>query len=189
MGVTTCGKVYNLVAVQHFGSMESGLGLPKVADWAEGQQARVKVRREAQKNEMEKLKAGMDLMKLAMKYQEQIQAAETDEEKEKLQQEMQKASIEVTLRLLWATNVVDITATLHEVCQLVFYDQKADKETRQARAEAVEALGKAWMELEAPASASDEEKDAARMYEEAAFAAMLETIKRKDEAAHGGNSS
>jgi hypothetical protein len=43
------------------------------------------------------------------------------------------------------------------------------------------------MEYPAPATQSDEEKNAKQMYEEAAFAAMLETIKRKDEAAHAGH--
>jgi hypothetical protein len=43
------------------------------------------------------------------------------------------------------------------------------------------------MEHPAPAAQSDEEKNAKQMYEEAAFAAMLETIKRKDEAAHAGH--
>mmetsp|Transcript_35168 Transcript_35168/g.73237 ORF Transcript_35168/g.73237 Transcript_35168/m.73237 type:complete len:540 (-) Transcript_35168:1168-2787(-) len=183
--VTTCGKVYNLVAVQHLGSLESGLGMPAMAKWAEAQHARIEAKKSKNKNEMDKLKAGMDMMKMAMKYQEQINAAETDEEKEKLQMEMQKAAIEVTLRLLWATNVVDITATLHETCQIVFYDKTADEETKQARAEAVQALGETWMNMEPPEGASGEEKDAAKMYEEAAFAAMLETIKRKDEASHG----
>jgi len=183
--VTTCGKVYNLVSVAHLGSLENGIGLPAMAEWGEAQQARMKTRQGAQKNQMDQLKAGMDMMKLATKYQEQINAAETDEEKEKLQMEMQKAAIEVTLRLLWATNVVDITATLHETCQLVFYDKNADKETREARVEAVKALGETWMNLEPPEGVSGEEKDAAKMYEEAAFAAMLETIKRKDEASHG----
>lgn len=46
---------------------------------------------------------------------------------------------------------------------------------------------KIWMEYPAPATQSDEEKNAKQMYEEAAFAAMLETIKRKDEAAHAGH--
>jgi hypothetical protein len=46
---------------------------------------------------------------------------------------------------------------------------------------------KIWMEFPAPATQSDQEKNAKTMYEEAAFAAMLETIKRKDEAAHAGH--
>jgi hypothetical protein len=76
-----------------------------------------------------------------------------------------------------ATNVVDITATLHETCQLVFYDLSVDKETRELRAEAVQKLGSVWMHtVELPDGASVEEKDTARMYEEASFTAMLESF-------------
>ena len=185
--VTTCGKIYNLIAVQNIGSRENGYAMPAMAEWAEGQKARIDSKKNKQENEMEKLKAGMDMMKLALKYQEKIDKAATEQEKQDLQLEMQKAAMEVTLRLLWAANVVDITATLHETCNLVFYDQSADKETRELRAEAVKELGSVWMTLEQPATDSSEEKDAARMYEEAAFAAMVETVKRKDEASHGSS--
>ena len=43
------------------------------------------------------------------------------------------------------------------------------------------------MDCPAPANESEEEKDAKKIYEEAAFAAMVETAKRRDEAAaaHG----
>jgi hypothetical protein len=51
---------------------------------------------------------------------------------------------------------------------------------------ALNSHSKIWMECPAPVTQSDEEKNAKQLYEEAAFAAMLETIKRKDEATHTG---
>ena len=182
--VTTCGKVYNLIATKQIGSLENGYGLPAMADWAEAQHARIEQRKAQNKNQMDHLRAGMDMIKLAKQYQEKIEAAKSDEEKQKLQEEMQKAAVEITLRILWTTNVVDITATLHETCMMIFHDDSVDKEIRRYRTEAVQKLGEVWMNMEPPAGCDAEEKDAVRMYEEAAFAAMLETIKRKDEAAN-----
>ncbi|KAL7556025.1 hypothetical protein ACA910_017353 [Epithemia clementina (nom. ined.)] len=182
--VTLCGQVYNLIATKHIGSLENGYGLPAMAEWADAHHARMQERKAKNKNQMDQLRAGMDMIKLSAEYQNKIQSAKTDEERETLKNEMQKAAVEITLRILWTTNVVDISATLHETCMMVFHDDVVDKETRKFRAEAVQKLGEVWMNMEAPEGTSAEEKDAVRMYEEAAFAAMLETIKRKDEAAN-----
>ena len=84
------------------------------------------------------------------------------------------------LRILWTTTVVDITATLHETCKMVFFDQSVDSDTRKQRAAAVKQLGQVWMSI--PEPEDQQKKDATKLYEEAAFAAMLETMSRKDEA-------
>lgn len=182
--VTTCGKVYNLIATKQIGSLENGYGLPAMAEWAEAQRARIDHRKAHQKTQMEQLRAGMDMILLSKEFKQKIEGAATDEERQKFQEEMQKATIEITLRILWAINVVDISATLHEVCMIVFHDDAVDKETRKYRVEAVQKLGEVWMNLEPIPGTTPAEKDAVRIYEEAAFAAMLETVKRKDEATH-----
>ena len=182
--VTMCGKVYNLVATKHIGSLENGYGLPAMAEWAEAQHARMEQRKAKNKNQMDQLRAGMDMVKLGAEYTQKMESADSDEKRQELQTEMQKASVEITLRILWTTNVVDISATLHETCMMIFHDHAVDKDVRKYRAEAVQKLGEVWMNLEPPEGTGDDEKDAVHMYEEAAFAAMLETIKRKDEATH-----
>jgi hypothetical protein len=66
---------------------------------------------------------------------------------------------------------------------MTFYDQAVDVETRKLRARGVRELGQIFADC--PASSQDEagkKMDAKTIYEEAAFAAMLETMKHKDEA-------
>lgn len=74
-------------------------------------------------------------------------------------------------------------STVHEVCQMVFFDQSVDKEIRKRRAHAVKALGEIFQATPEP-PASEGKKSARAIFEEAALAATVETIKRKDEAAH-----
>ena len=134
------------------------------------------------KNKIETMKAGMDMMKLQAEAQQKMQQADTDEERQQIQQDLQKRSVNVLLRVLWTTTTVDITAALFETAQMVFFDRSVSAQVRQYRAAAVKQLGAIWMDTPAPENMPD--KDANTLYEEAAFAAMLETIKRKDEAAH-----
>ena len=183
--VTTIGKIYNALAIMNEGESASGHGLPSLGQWAAAQKAKSEKNRGSTQNKIETLKAGIDLMKLQQELQAKMAAAKTDEEKAAVQKEMEEASVGILLRVLWTTTVVDISSTIHETCQMVFFDQAVSEEVRLKRVAAVKALGQIWMDTESPASENEEEKDAKRLYEEAAFAAMLETIKRKDEAAHG----
>lgn len=134
---------------------------------------------------MNTLKAGMTMMKVQADLQQKLQKAETEEEKQAIAKEMEEKASEVLLEILWTTTIVDITSTIHEATQMVFFDQNVDKETRKYRAMAVKVLGQIWMECPEPKSIDPEEKTAKQMYEQAAFAAMLETVKRRDEAAFG----
>jgi hypothetical protein len=181
--VTTIGKAWNLVAIMFEGSSEGGHGLQSVSKWANGQRAKLDTQNAANKNKVESMKATMDMMKLQAKLQQKMADATTDEEKEKIAIELQEASVGILLRVLWTTTVVDITSTIYETCQMLFYDQSVDKETRKLRGKAVRALGKIWMSIPDP-NGGIEGKDAKQLYEEAAFAAMLETVKRKDAATH-----
>lgn len=160
------------------GSLESGHGLPKLSEWAARQNAAIEKRKAAQESDMEKIRAGFDMMHLQLEAQQKMQAAQTDEEKEEIAKALQEQAHSIMLRILWTTTVVDITATLHETCKMVFYDQSVDAETRKQRAAAVKQLGLLWMGIPQP---EGQQKDAAKLYEEAAFAAMLETMSRKDE--------
>jgi hypothetical protein len=82
--------------------------------------------------------------------------------------------------------IPDITATVHELCQMVFFDQSVDKDIRKRRAHGVKHLGEIFQAMPEP-PATEGKKSARAMFEEAALAATIETIKRKDEAAHNAS--
>ena len=179
--------MYELTALQFLGSTENGLGMPSITKWAQGQSARINKSKAKSKTNMAGLMAGMDMMKLQSEMQQKMAAATTDEERAQIQQELAEASSASLLALMWTTTVVDITSTLHTVCQMVFFDQSVSKDIRHKRALGVQNLGQVFQACPAPPD-GQEEKDAKTLYEEAAFLAMVETIKRKDEAAHAAGS-
>jgi hypothetical protein len=163
--------------------MDSGVGLPSVSKWASAQRAAMKESTDASKNKMDTIKAGMEMMSVQQKFAKEMEAAKTEEEKKAVQAKMEEASGDTLLKILWTTTVVDITAAIHEAAQMLLFDKSVDTETRLKRAHGLKALGQVFMDCPAPEKSSDEEKSAAKQYEEAAFAAMVETIKRKEEAA------
>ena len=181
-----CTQCYNLMAVIYEGSLDSGHGLPSIAKWAAKTQASLASKNVEQKGKIEQLRAGFDMMKVQAEIQEKLAKATTDEEKAALNDKLANASIDLMLRVLWTTMVVDITATLQETTQMVFFDTSVTDEVRLRRVAAVKALGSIWMNLPEPTGTDSDSKanDARQLYEDAAFAAMLETVKRQDEAAH-----
>jgi curved DNA-binding protein CbpA len=181
--VKAIGMAYEVAALQFLGSMESGIGMPSIGKWAVAQQARAKKSKAGNKNQFETLMATMDVMKIKMEFQEKVAKAQSEEEKTILQREMEEATQGAMLRIIWTTTAVDITSTVHEVCQMVFFDQSVDKELRKKRAHGVENLGEIFQSCPEP-EIPEGKKDARTLFEEAALAATLETIKRKDEAAH-----
>lgn len=181
--IQALGMAYEVAAVQFLGSAESGIGMPSIGKWAEGRKAKSKERKVTTQSQWQTMMAGLDAMKIQMEYQQKMEKAESDEEKLKLQREMQEATQAIMLKVIWTTVVVDITSTVHEVCQMIFFDQSVDKDTRKKRAEGVKALGEIFLAIpEPPATAAA--KDIRALFEEATLAATLETIKRKDEATH-----
>lgn len=64
---------------------------------------------------------------------------------------------------------------------MILFDQSVDKDVRKRRAYGLKNLGDVFMACPAPPDVGA--TDAKQMYEEAAFAAMLETVKRKEEEA------
>lgn len=171
-----------MLAIMFEGSVDSGIGLPSLSKWAARQQATLEKKKTLQQTQMDQLKAGLDMMKLKAELDQKMAAATTEEEKEALAKQAQEDVQAILLRVMWTTTVVDITSAIHETTKMVFFDQSVDKETQKLRATAVKALGQIWMDC--PAPESDDSKTSAQLYEEAAFAAMVETMHRKDEEAY-----
>jgi X-domain of DnaJ-containing len=136
--------------VQFLGSADSGIGLPSIGEWAKGQKAKSDKSRVRTKNQMETLMATMDAMKVNAEFNKKIAEAQDDGERMKLQHEMEEASQNTMLRVIWSVTVVDITATIHEACQMVFFDQSVDKETHERRAHAVKNLGQIFLACPEP---------------------------------------
>jgi hypothetical protein len=175
--------VYNLSAIQFLGSIESGMGLPSIGKWAASQKAKLDSKAEKGKNKLDMIRAGLGMMHLQKQFGQEIAHATTPGEKAAISSQMLDAMGTSILRIMWTTTVVDITNTLYETIQMVLFDQSVDKATREQRARGIKILGEIFMECpEAAAGKKTEEKDAKAIYEEAAFAALLETIKRKEEA-------
>lgn len=133
---------------------------------------------------MDTLRAAMDMMKIQGELEKEMAEAKTDEEKAAVQAKMEDATGATMLKVLWFTTVVDITNTLHTTSQMVLHDQAVSKEERQRRGHGLKALGEIFMNCPMPEGLSETEKDAKTLYEEAAYNAMLETIARKEAAAH-----
>jgi curved DNA-binding protein CbpA len=182
--VTTIGKIYNLTAHQFLGSLDSGIGMPSIAKWAEKNKAAVAMSNDARKNKLDTLRAGLEAMKIQGELEKELSEAKTEEEKAAVTAKMEEATGATMLKVLWFTTVVDITTTLHETCQMVLHDQAVDKESRERRGHGLKALGEIWMKCPEPENMSQAEKSAKTLYEDAAYNAMLETIARNEAATH-----
>lgn len=130
--------------------------------------------------------AGMQMVTAQQKLAQEMADAKTEEEKKEKQAAMEELQVKGMLSVMWTTTVIDITTTLHGVTQMVLHDQSVDKDTRKRRAHGLKHLGEIFMACPAPAE-SGQPEDAKNLYEEAAFAAMLETIKRKEEASQAAS--
>ena len=170
-----------MLAIMFEGSIDSGIGLPSLSKWAARQQATLDKKKVKQDAQMDQLRAGMDMMKIKVEMEQKLAAATTEEEKNAVIRQHEESVQAIMLRIMWTTTVVDITSAIHETTKMVFFDQSVDKETQKLRAAAVKTLGKIWMECPAPES---DGKTQSQLYEEAAFAAMVETMNRKDQAAY-----
>lgn len=178
------GMAYHLAAVQFLGSKDSGIGIPSVKKWASGKVAGTRMFGRKNKNQWKSKAATLDIMRVQSEYQKKIEFATSEVEKQHLEQEMATVSTNVMMRIIWTTTSVDITSTIHETCQMVFFDQGVDKKVRELRAKAVKRLGAVFQECSAELQREGEgsgRTDAKLLFEEAAMAATLETIKRKDE--------
>jgi hypothetical protein len=182
--ILVANQCYHLMAIIYEGSLDSGHGLPSISKWAAKNKAAMDANSDVRKGKVEQLRAGLDMMKIQSEIAKKMEQAKSEEEKAELNTKLMKASLDIMLRLLWTTTVVDITATIQETTQMVFFDTTVDSAVQKQRVAAVKKLGSLWMSIAEPTSDTDATKDAHQLYEEAAFAAMLETVKRQDQAAH-----
>jgi len=175
------GQVYSLCAVEFLGSLDSGIGLPSVTHWARSRQAQSKRSTYKSSQCRNALFAGLSVLQTTYQYQQAIRTASTPDHRDRIHTDYRNHMAQSLLNVLWTTTVVDITSTLHETSQMLLFDVSIDKDTRKKRALALKALGNTFLSIPPPQQHGDH--DAAKLYEQAAFAAMLETIKRRDEAA------
>ena len=145
-----------------------------------GHYAQLEKSTDANKAKRDGIVAGVKMMTVQQKAAHDIAEAQTDEERKAAEQVLENEMAKGMVNMMWTTTVVDITATLHETIQMVLFDQSVDKEVRKRRAYGLKNLGEVFMACPAPPGVK---ADAKQMYEEAAFAAMLETVKRKEEEA------
>lgn len=184
------GLAYELAATHFLGSKDSGIGMPSITKWAGGRVASVRKGLQNNKQKWETQTAQMDIVMIQAQYQKMIQTATSNIERLKLQREMETVAANTMMKMIWHTTSVDITSTIHETCQMVFFDQSVDKKIRQMRAKAVKRLGKIFQEITPPANRSEGNRmDAKVLFEEAAMAATMETMKRKEESSHNPTSS
>lgn len=182
--------MYNLAAIKFLGSAESGMGMPSIASWAARQQANMQKKQDSQTAKLDTLKTGLEMMQIQQKLQQELAAATTDEEKRAIEEKLEATVSTTLLRVLWTQTTVDISTTIYEVVKMVCFDHSVDKTTREKRAHGIKVLGEIFMECPAPEEGDEaSEMDAKKLYEEAAFAAMLETIKKKEEAAQKAHES
>ncbi len=184
------GMAYELAATQFLGSKDSGLGIPSIGKWAKGRVASAKKATANSKNKWDAQTAQMDIVMVQAQYQKMMETATSDLEKLKLQRDMETAAANNMMRMIWHTTSVDITSTIHETCQMAFFDQSVDKKIREMRAKAIKRLGKIFRECTPPPSRVEGGRMNAKvLFEEAAMAATMETMKRKDESSHNATSS
>jgi hypothetical protein len=173
------GQAYSLSATQFLGSMDSGIGMPSITKWAKSQKATMEKESTKKRSQIDSLEAGMNMVKLHVKAQEDIANAQTEEEKQKIVETLTKEELAVTLQVMWTITAVDITSTIHEACQMVFFNKASDGKIHKRLAKGVAKLGEVFLACPEP---KGRQNDPFKLYEEATFAAILETIKRKEDA-------
>ncbi len=104
-------------------------------------------------------------------------AMENDTELASLQESSSLQS--QALEILWRQTVVDITTTVHQAAQMVFYDRNVTDQVRKKRAEALECLGTLFQEEMGKSTPIPEQAG----LEQVAFHALLDTVWRKEVAA------
>jgi len=184
------GQVYSLAAAQYLGSLDSGIGMPGIGKWASKNGVFFKRKSNNRKLTIGAMKDGLALSKLDNEKEEILNSAATEEEIKEITKQYQAKSVEFYLKMMWTVTAVDVAATLHETCQMMLFDKskntfdesipkKEQKALRKKRGQALERLGEIFTTI--PVAESEIKKNSTELYEEAAVAAMLETVKRKEE--------
>lgn len=127
----------------------------------------------------------MKVQEAQLKAQAAIEKCETDEERQKIVNQMEEEMGDLMLNVIWTTTVVDIASTLHETCQMVLFDTSVSKDVRKQRGYALKKIGEIFCSIEhTPSDDDGDEKTAKDLYEEAALAAMLDTVAKKEQATY-----
>mmetsp|Transcript_31922 Transcript_31922/g.52673 ORF Transcript_31922/g.52673 Transcript_31922/m.52673 type:complete len:539 (+) Transcript_31922:152-1768(+) len=176
----TIGKVYTLSAIQFLGSVDSGLGMPSMTDWAKKQYSSLKEGTESSAFQMSHMAGSSDetVVKSAINCSEYVD--KSPEEQKELQRKLQQEVRYNFVRSMWTTTVLDITNTVHEAAQMVLFDHAVDKATRLKRGEGLKLMGEIFAAQPRP-EGPNFAMDGQLAYEEVAFSAMLETCVRKDQ--------
>lgn len=153
--------------------------MPSITKWAKGKAAEMKKNSSKKQSTIDSLKAGLDMMKLTAKAQEEMEKAQTEEERKRIADVLAKDQLAITLQILWTITAVDITSTIHEACQMVFFNKAYDKKVHKRLGKGVAKLGEIFSACPEP---EGRETDPFTLYEEATFAATLEIIKQKEDA-------
>lgn len=176
--IVLIGEVFSLSATQFLGSLDSGIGMPSIAKWVKGQGAKYEKEHVGRKAQADTLKSAMKTVKDAKGAEAAMARARTEEEKNAIAEGLIKDQLSFMLQIMWTMTTVDITSTIHEACQMLFFDKAVeDKSLLKKRAKGVQKLGEIFMNT----PSIEDDNDPTKIYEEAAFAAMVETIKRKEE--------
>ena len=173
------GGIYSLAAEQFLGSLDSGIGMPSIARWVKGKAANLEKDRKAGNATSDTISAAMKTAKMNEDASVAVAQARTEQEKHRIAEDLAKEQLSVMLQIMWTMTAVDITSTVHEACQMLFFDQSLEvsKSLLKKRAKGVKKLGEIFMAV----PPIERENDPSKLYEEAAFAAMIETVKRKEE--------
>jgi len=177
--VVLIGQVYSLAATQFLGSLDSGVGMPSISKWTQGKSAKAQQNQASAKAQVDTIKAAVDSMQAIKSAEAAMAKATTEEEKKAIAEVLVKEQLSAMLQIMWTITAVDVTSTLHEACQMVFFDKAVEKSVLKKRAEGVQKFGEIFMAC----PEVEKESDPTKLYEEAAFAAMLETVKMKEDSA------
>lgn len=171
--VRLIGMSYHLLALQFLGSVESKIGPPSLSRWTQRVSAKWQARQQHYSQKQDQFFATCQAIQHA------INSSKKQEENKNNDNDTQ----DVLLRLLWTTTVIDITNTLSETCQMVFFDNSVAPSIRKQRAIVIQELGTIFIKA-AKEHEQQSKKPAHHLLEEASMAAMMETI-RRNEAAEG----
>lgn len=177
------GMVYMLSAAQYLSFEETGVGLPPISKWATSYATAKKLKEEKKARQKKNFFTGLSKLKALHELEKEIKESPQPDKKKRMNQIFAKEVSETVFISPWAVTVVDVTVTLHTACNMLFYDQYVDKDSRIRRAKAVEAIGNTFLSIERPEDLDDIDTplDLFDIYAKGAFTAVVETIRGKDE--------
>lgn len=167
--VRLIGVSYHLLALQFLGSLEAKIGPSSLSRWTQRVSAKWQARQQHYSQKQDQFFATCQAIQHA------INSNKNQEENKNNDNNTQ----DVLLKLLWTTTVIDITNTITETCQMVFFDNSVAPSIRKQRATVIQQLGTIFIKA-AKEHEQKTKKPAHHLLEEASMAAMLETIQRKE---------